>query len=143
MTEEEKRAIVEEAEKKQPDIWSDEYFPYWEKVCAQFEDEESTMKSYKVTHYHDRIFNRTSAEDFTVYRIEAKTPKDAAVIAHGRYNGYTEEEMRPDPASPSRTIRERLEDEVKLAPIGKNTEERSAFNYGRIAGHVITVELMD
>ena len=38
MTEEEKRAIVEEAEKNQPDIWSDEYFPYWEKVCAQFED---------------------------------------------------------------------------------------------------------
>lgn len=47
MTEEEKRAIVEEAEKNQPDIWSDEYFPYWEKVCAQFEDvvkEEADMK---------------------------------------------------------------------------------------------------
>lgn len=100
------------------------------------------MKNYKVTHYHDRIFNRTSAEDFTVYRIEAETPKEAAVIAHGRYNGYTEEEMRPDPASPSRTIRERLEDELKPSPVGWNSEEHSSFNYGRIAGHVITVELI-
>ncbi|MBR4590441.1 MAG: hypothetical protein IKO36_07280 [Bacteroidaceae bacterium] len=27
-----------EAEKNQPDIWSDEYFPYWEEFYDQFEE---------------------------------------------------------------------------------------------------------
>ena len=47
MTSKEKAAIIEEAKKHEPDIWSGEYFPYWEKVCAQFEDvvkEEADMK---------------------------------------------------------------------------------------------------
>lgn len=47
MTPKEKAAIIEEAKKHEPDIWSDEYFPYWEKVYAQFEDvvkEEADMK---------------------------------------------------------------------------------------------------
>ena len=47
MPSKEKAGIIEEAKKHEPDIWSDEYFPYWEKVCAQFEDvvkEEADMK---------------------------------------------------------------------------------------------------
>ncbi len=46
MTPKEKAAIIEEAKKHEPDIWSDEYFPYWEKVYAQFEEsEEKEMKT--------------------------------------------------------------------------------------------------
>ena len=46
MTPTEKAAIIEEAKKHEPDIWSDEYFPYWEKVYAQFEEsEEKEMKT--------------------------------------------------------------------------------------------------
>lgn len=46
MTPQEKAAIIEEAKKHEPDIWSDEYFPYWEKVYAQFEEsEEKDMKT--------------------------------------------------------------------------------------------------
>lgn len=33
-----RREAMYEAEKTQPDIWSDEYFPYWEKFCEQFEE---------------------------------------------------------------------------------------------------------
>ena len=33
-----RREAMREAEKTQPDIWSDEYFPYWEKFCEQFEE---------------------------------------------------------------------------------------------------------
>lgn len=34
-----RRAAIEEAEKNQPDIWADEYFPYWDAFYSQFEEE--------------------------------------------------------------------------------------------------------
>ena len=33
-----RREAMCEAEKIQPDIWSDEYFPYWEKFYERFEE---------------------------------------------------------------------------------------------------------
>ena len=146
MTPKEKAAIIEEAKKHEPDIWSDEYFPYWEKVYSQFEEEEDKeIKEYKVKHYHTKVLGLTfeevpAKEDYTEYTISASTAKEAAVIAHGLYNGYSLKEMAPDPAVPYRTIREQLEDTVKASPVGKNTKEKSVFLYDNIARHVITVE---
>lgn len=97
------------------------------------------MKSYKVTHYHESIFRAASDEVFTIYNLRAETPREAAVLAHGYYNGYTIEQMQ-NSNEVFRTIRERLEDTVKASPVGENTEEKSVFLYDNIAGHVITVE---
>lgn len=103
------------------------------------------MKEYRVKHYHRKVLGLTfeevpAKEDYTEYTISASTAKKAAVIAHGLYNGYSLKEMDPDPEAPYRTIREQLEDTVKASPVGKNTEEKSVFDYDNIAGHVITVE---
>lgn len=100
------------------------------------------MKEYKVKHYHTKVLGLTfeevpAKEDYTEYTISASTAKDAAVIAHGLYNGYTLDEMAPDPAAPYRTIRERLEDTVKPTYI---SEGRSVFAYDNISRHWIVVE---
>ena len=97
------------------------------------------MKSYKATHYHKSIFRSASGEVSTIYNIKAETPREAAVLAHGYYNGYTIEQMQ-NYNEVFRTIRDRLEDAVKASPVGENTEEKSVFLYDNIAGHVITVE---
>lgn len=103
------------------------------------------MKEYKVKHYHTKILGMTfeevpAKEDYTEYTISASTAKEAAVIAHGLYNGYTVEQMEKNPAAPFRTIREQLEDTVKATRYGKNTEERSVFVYDNISRHWIVVE---
>lgn len=74
MTPKEKAAIIEEAKKHEPDIWSDEYFPYWEKVYAQFEEEEDkTMKRIelnKLTLEIKDIPDNTDITRFCVDRID-------------------------------------------------------------------------
>ena len=47
MTSKEKAAIIEEAKKHEPDIWSDEYFPYWEKVYTQFDNRNQEDKNHE------------------------------------------------------------------------------------------------
>lgn len=100
------------------------------------------MKEYRVKHYHTKVLGLTfdevpAKEDYTEYTISASTAKEAAVIAHGLYNGYSLKEMDPDPAAPYRTIRERLEDTVKPTYI---REGRSVFAYDNISRHCIVVE---
>lgn len=100
------------------------------------------MKEYKVKHYHTKVLGLTfeevpAKEDYTEYTISASTAKDAAVIAHGLYNGYTLDEMDPDQVAPYRTIREKLEDTVKPTYI---SEGRSVFAYDNISRHWIVVE---
>lgn len=102
------------------------------------------MKSYIVTHHHDNFHFADPVESlYTRYTISAESPYEAAVLAHGMYNGYSLEQMTPGhpDTTPYRTIREQLEDVVKASPVGKNTEEYSVYHYDRIAGHVIIVEL--
>ncbi len=100
------------------------------------------MKEYKVKHYHTKVLGLTfeevpAKEEYTEYAINAGTAKDAAVIAHGLYNGYTLDEMDPDQVALYRTIRERLEDTVKPTYI---SECRSVFAYDNISRHWIVVE---
>ena len=98
---------------------------------------------YTVRHYHTKILGLTfdeipTQEQFTEYTIEAKDEHEAAVIAHGFYNGYTLEDLALNPESPCLTIRDRLEDTVKLT--GGNSKGQAVFGYDRISGHWITVE---
>ena len=98
---------------------------------------------YTVRHYHTKVLGLTldeipAQEEFTEYTVEAKDEQEAAVIAHGLYEGYTLEQMAPNPASPFLTIRDRLEDTVKLT--GRNSKGQVVFGYDRISGHWITVE---
>ena len=98
---------------------------------------------YIVKHYHTKVLGLTldeipAQEECTEYTIEAKDEHEAAVIAHGFYNGYALEDLAPNPASPCRTIRDRLEDTVKLT--GRNSKGQAVFGYDRISGHWITVE---
>ena len=98
---------------------------------------------YTVRHYHTKVLGLTldeipTQEQFTEYTIEAKDEREAAVIAHGLHEGYTIEQMAPNPASPCRTIRDMLEDTVKLT--GRNSNGQAVFGYDRISGHWITVE---
>ena len=86
---------------------------------------------YTVKHY-------TNQEEYTGYSIEAGSSKEAAVIAHGLYNGYTLKDLEPNPTSPCRTIRERMEDEVVFD--GKNTDGVDVYHYDSIADHWIIVK---
>ena len=99
--------------------------------------------NYTVKHYHDKIFNAAPNEKPTVYGITAETPYEAAIIAHGFYNGYSIDEITDDSIQPFRTIRDQLEDAVKETLVGKNTEKHSVFLYDNIAGHVIIVDRLD
>ena len=103
------------------------------------------MNRYKVTHHHDRIFKGTREEDnFTlIYSINAKNPKDAAVIAHCLYNGYALSQATDRTPKPFRTVYEKYADEITESPVGKNTEECSVFLYDGISGHVIIVDRLD
>lgn len=98
---------------------------------------------YTVRHYHTKVLGLTldeipAQEEYTEYTIEARDEQEAAVIAHGLYEGYTLEQMAPNPASPCLTIRDRLKDTVKLT--GRNSKGQAVFGYDRISGHWITVE---
>ncbi|MBR4590439.1 MAG: hypothetical protein IKO36_07270 [Bacteroidaceae bacterium] len=102
--------------------------------------------NYTVKHYHDKIFNVNPYEKPvvpSVYGITADSPREAAIIAHGFYNGYSIDEITDDSVQPFRTIRNRLQDAVKETPVGKNTEKHSIFLYDGIAGHVIIVDRLD
>ena len=98
---------------------------------------------YIVKHYHTKVLGLTldeipTKEEYSEYSIEANNEHEAAVIAHGFYNGYTLKDLEPNPASPYLTIRDRLEDTVKLT--GRNSNGQAVFGYDRISGHWITVE---
>ena len=98
---------------------------------------------YTVRHYHTKVLGLTldeipAQEEYTEYTIEARDEQEAAVIAHGFYNGYTLKDLEPNPASPCLTIRDMLEDTVKLT--GRNSKGQAVFGYDRISGHWITVE---
>ena len=86
--------------------------------------------NYTVKHYHDKIFNVNPYEKPvvpSVYGITADSPREAAIIAHGFYNGYSIDEITDDSVQPFRTIRNRLQDAVKETPVGKNTESIPYF----------------
>lgn len=102
--------------------------------------------NYTVKHYHDKIFNVNLNEKPTapsVYGITADSPREAAIIAHGFYNGYSIDEITDDSIQPFRTIHDQLVDSVVPSPIGVNTDTHSVFLYDGIAGHVITVDRLD
>ena len=97
---------------------------------------------YIAKHYHTKVSGLTfdeipAKEEYTEYTIEARDMHEAAVIAHGFYNGYTLEDLAPNPESPCRTTRERLEGAVKET---YSTSERAVYAYDNIASHWITVE---
>ena len=99
---------------------------------------------YIVKHYHTKVSGLTfeevpAKEEYTEYTIEARDEQEAAVTAHGFYNGYTLEELAPNPAAPYRTVRDRMDDTVKLT--GKNSKGQAVFGYDNISGHWITVEI--
>lgn len=55
--------------------------------------------NYTVKHYHDKIFNVNPYEKPvvpSVYGITADSPREAAIIAHGFYNGYSIDEITDD-----------------------------------------------
>ena len=98
---------------------------------------------YIVKHYHTKVLGLAldeipTKEEYSEYSIEANNEHEAAVIAHGFYNGYTLKDLEPNPASPYLTIRDRLEDTVKLT--GRNSKGQAVFGYDRISCHWITVE---
>lgn len=103
--------------------------------------------NYTVKHYHDSIYNVCPIEKeltvYSVYGITADSPREAAIIAHGFYNGYSIDEITDDSVQPFRTIHDLLEDAVKETPVGKNTEKHSIFIYDNISGHVIIVDRLD
>ena len=102
--------------------------------------------NYTVKHYHDKIFNVNPYEKPvvpSVYGITADSPREAAIIAHGFYNGYSIDEITDDTVQPFRTIHDQLVDSVVPSPIGTNTDTHSIFLYDGIAGHVIIVDRLD
>ena len=103
--------------------------------------------NYTVKHYHDSIYNVCPIEKeltvYSVYGITADSPREAAIIAHGFYNGYSIDEITDDSAQPFRTIHDQLVDSVVPPPIGTNTDAHSVFLYDNIAGHVIIVDRLD
>ncbi len=101
------------------------------------------MNNYKVTHHHDRIFNATSNVKPTVYAITADSPREAAIIAHGIYNGHNIDVITDDSIQPFRTIHDQFVDSVVPSPIGTNTDIHSVFLYDGISGHVIIVDRLD
>lgn len=104
------------------------------------------MNNYTVKHYHDKIFNVNPYEKPivpSVYGITADSPREAAIIAHGFYNGYSIDEITDVSIRVFRTIRNQLEDAVKETLVGKNTDAHSIFLYDNIAGHVIIVDRLD
>ena len=98
MTAEEKAAIIEEAKKHEPDIWSDEYFPYWEKVYAQFEEsEDKAMKKYELKKLSLEVKDIPDNTDITrfcvdriddcyIETIDSYDDKDDAYDALREYN---------------------------------------------------------
>ena len=101
------------------------------------------MKKYTVKHYHTKAIGLTYEDfkvkvEYTEDSIEAGSSKEAATIAHGLYNGYTMKDLEPNPTSPGRTIRERMEDEVVFD--GKNADGGDVYHYDSIANHWIIVE---
>ena len=104
------------------------------------------MNNYTVKHYHDKIFNVNPCEKPivpSVYGITADSPREAAIIAHGFYNGYSIDEITDESVQPFRTIHDQLVDSVVPSPIGVNTDTHSVFLCDGIAGHVITVDRLD
>ena len=102
--------------------------------------------NYTVKHYHDKIFNVNPYEKPvvpSVYGITADSPREAAIIAHGFYNGYSIDEITGDSVQPYRTIHDLLADSVVPSPIGTNTDVHSVFLYDGISGHVIVVDRLD
>lgn len=101
---------------------------------------------YKVTHYHQKAFGfaldeipvpATDPRWCTEYTVSAGSPFEAAVLAHGLYNGYKLDELEPDSSSSARTVRERLEDSIHAS--GKNNAGEYVYHYDNISGHWITV----
>ena len=103
--------------------------------------------NYTVKHYHDSIYNVCPIEKeltvYSVYGITADSPREAAIIAHGFYNGYSIDEITDDSVQPFRTIHDQLVDSVVPSPIGTNTDAHSVFLYDGISGHVIIVDRLD
>ena len=102
--------------------------------------------NYTVKHYHDKIFNVNPYEKPivpSVYGITADSPREAAIIAHGFYNGYSIDEIADESIKPFRTIHDQLVDSVVPSPIGTNTDAHSVFLYDGISGHVIIVDRLD
>lgn len=103
--------------------------------------------NYTVKHYHDSIYNVCPIEKeltvYSVYGITADSPREAAIIAHGFYNGYSLDVITDDSIQPFRTIHDQLVDSVVPSPIGMNTDTHSIFLYDGIAGHVIIVDRLD
>ena len=103
--------------------------------------------NYTVKHYHDGIFSVVPIEKpivvYSVYGITADSPREAAIIAHGFYNGYSIDEITDDSVQPFRTIHDQLVDCVVPSPIGTNTDAHSVFLYDGISGHVIIVDRLD
>ena len=101
------------------------------------------MNRYTAAHYHDKIFNANPIEKPTLYTVTADSPREAAIVAHGLYNGYSIDEITDDSVQPFRTIHDQLVDSVVPSPIGTNTDAHSIFLYDGIAGHVIIVDRLD
>lgn len=106
-------------------------------------EHEGELATFKVAHYHPKMMGLTWDEVpiddrdprwRTDYTIEANSPKEAAVIAHGLYNGFSLDQLADDPYSVNRTEKERIWDEVEFAA---NRDDGKSVFYANLAPWIV------